>query len=161
MKIIYYLLIFLTFFNCIACKDKENKKVNVDGFYIEKGEWDLGRIPFIKPYEAVIVNKQNGWCMHLFAEDGDTGFCNIKKANVTKGLILIYSEDLMLRGIEVKQSWQVIIPCRSIEQGVDSHEEYLRYLSGLGLKSEPLLIDIELAAKYFEDNDIIDWKLIR
>lgn len=67
----------------------------------------------------------------------------------------------MLRGIEVKQSWQVIIPCRSIEQGVDSHEEYLRYLSGLGLKSEPLLIDIELAAKYFEDNNIIDWKLLR
>jgi hypothetical protein len=86
MKITFlFLLIILSLFSCTRVSHKQS---NVDKFYTDKGEWDSARLPFIKPYEAVIVTEESGWGMNLDGIDGDTGFFNIKKANIIRGVIL-------------------------------------------------------------------------
>ena len=93
----------------------------VDEFYTEKGEWDSARIPFLKPYEAVLVNKEMGWFMNLKGDNGDSGINNIKKATVVNGVILVYSVNSIFNGIDVKQTWRVIVPSKDIERGFDNH----------------------------------------
>jgi len=158
MKIIVYRVSLFLFvvLNVFACKSGNTEK-----FYTDKGEWDTARIPLLKPYEAINVNKEDGWCMNLFAIDGDTGFDNIKRITVVNGIIITYSENSILDGVDVKQSWHVIIPGKKLEKGFNYYAGYLKYLSALGLKEEPHLHDINLVAKYFEENDSIDWKSIK
>lgn len=144
----------------VSCAHAPNKTSNIDPFYTEKGEWDSARLPFIKPYEAVIVNKEFGWFMNLKGFDGDTGFPNIKKANVINGVILLYSTNSILHGIDAKQSWHVIIPGKNIEKGFGSHQEYLNYLNTLRIRVDPRLYNIESIAKYYENHDTIAWKSI-
>ena len=140
-----------------ACSDKNS---NVDSFYTEKGGWDYGRIPLLKPYEAIIDNKNLGWSLGLNGEDGDTGFGNIKLVNVVDSVILIYSTNSILHGVDVKQSWHIIIPSNKVEKGFDSHQKYLDYLKLLGITHEPPLHDIEAISEYFDKYDIIDWNKI-
>jgi hypothetical protein len=155
---IFKSLIILTVITCLlACTDTST----IDKFYTEKGEWDSARLPFIKPYEAVITNKDFGWSMNLDGKDGDTGFFNIKKANIVDGIILIYSINSIFHGVDVKQSWHIIIPKKHIEKGFASYQEYRDYLNALGIKSEPILYDIEHIANYYEDHDTINWKVIK
>lgn len=137
-----------------------NKNDSVDTFYTEKGGWDNGRIPLLKPYEAIIDNKELGWGIGLEGLDGDTGFGNIKSVNVIDSVILIYSENSILHGIDVKQSWHVIIPSKRIEKGFSKKLDYTNYLNELGLAQEPKLYDIEIVAGYFDKYDDIDWKKI-
>lgn len=145
----------LTFFQ--ACADKNSK---VDSFYTEKGGWDNGRIPLLKPYEAIMDNKKLGWGIGLDGADGDTGFGNIKSVNVVDSVILIYSKNSILHGIEVKQSWHVIVPSKGIEKGFDKHQDYTNYLNKLGFNQEPKLYNIENVASYFDKHDIVDWQKI-
>jgi hypothetical protein len=152
-----FLLPVLMYF-ATSCKQKSIK--NLDHFYTDKGDWDAGRIPFIKPYEAINATKKFGWSINLKGEDFDTGFPNIKRANVIDSMILIYSTNTILHGIDVKQSWHIIIPKQSIEKGFASHQEYLHYLDSIGTRDEPQLHDIDSIADYFETHDTIDWKAI-
>jgi len=55
--------LFLLLASLSACS--QNSKREVDEFYTEHGEWDSARIPFIKPYEALIVDEKHGWGMSL------------------------------------------------------------------------------------------------
>ena len=48
-------MLLLVYFS--GCKQTSEQKI--DEFYTEKGEWDSARIPFIKPYEAIILT--SGW----------------------------------------------------------------------------------------------------
>ena len=151
----------LSILTVITCLLSCTGNSTVDKFYTEKGEWDSARLPFIKPYEAVIMNKDFGWGMNLDGKDGDTGFFNIKKANVVDGIILIYSVNSIFHGVDVKQSWHIIIPKKHIEKGFEIYQEYRNYLNSLDIKSEPILYDIEHVANYYEDHDTIDWKAIK
>ncbi|MEN0056874.1 MAG: hypothetical protein AAGC65_24560 [Mucilaginibacter sp.] len=143
-----------------SCLHSSHKNPNTDTFYTEKGEWDSARLPFVKPYEAVIISKDLGWSMNLKGLDGDTGFQNIKKANVVNGVILLYGINSILHGVDVKQSWHIIIPAKQIEKGFANHQGYIDYLKNMGVKVEPELHNIDLIANYFEDHDTIDWKAI-
>lgn len=156
---IFIRLIILT--SVIACLLSCTNTSTGDRFYTEKGEWDSGRIPFIKPYEAIITSKELGWGMNLDGKDGDTGFFNIKKANVAGGIIFIYSVNSIFHGLDVKQSWHIIIPGKHLEKGFAGYHEYREYLNALGIKSEPILYDIEHIANYYEGHDTIDWKAIK
>lgn len=99
--------------------------------------------------------------MNLDGKDGDTGFFNIKKANVVGGVMLIYSINSIFHGVDIKQSWHIIIPGKHIEKGFVSYQEYRDYLNVLGIKSEPILYNIEHIANYYDDHDTIDWKAIK
>lgn len=156
--------IFKIFAICIvfiaACTNKDNKGRDADSFYKEKGGWDAGRIPLIKPYEAIITNKNVGWGMGLEGLDGDTGFTNIKNINVIDGMILVYSVNSILHGIDTKETWHIIVPNKGIEKGFSNHQDYLNYLNKLGVTSEPNLINIDKVAKFFDKYDRVDWEAI-
>jgi hypothetical protein len=154
MKI--YIYLFFLFF-LITCKNNSNKNLNIDKFYTEKGDWDAGRIPLIKPYEAIIANKDMGWGMNLDGKDGDTGFFNIKRVNVVNDIVLVYSINSIFHGNYVKQSWHIIIPKKHIEKGFESYQQYLDYLKKIGIETEPRLHDIDSVADYFENHDTINW----
>ena len=158
MKITFlFLLIILSLFSCTRVSHKQS---NVDKFYTDKGEWDSARLPFIKPYEAVIVTEESGWGMNLDGIDGDTGFFNIKRANIIRGVILVYYTNSLLHGNYVKEGWYVIIPGKKIEKGFSTHKEYLKYLESIHITTEPILHDIESISNYYEYHDTIDWKNI-
>lgn len=140
----------------LACR--HDSKHKVDKFYTEKGEWDSARIPFIKPYEAVIFGKKYGWCMNLVAlKDGNSMLSRIKKATVLNGLILVYTGSTQLMSVEVKESWWIVSPSRKIEKGFSDHRQYRTYLKALGFKKEPRLHDMEVIASYYEDHDTMAW----
>lgn len=144
-----------------SCKSNLPKNVNVDKFYTDHGDWDDARIPFIKPYEAISVGEKLGWDMNLEGYDMDLGIDHIKKANIGNDIILLYSSDsTILHGENVKQAWHVIIPKKHIEKGFGSQWEYLDYLESIGITQEPKLHDIDSLARYFGDNDYMDWKEI-
>lgn len=159
MKLTGIITILLIFSIVLSCKNQSNK--NIDPFYTEMGEWDSARIPLLKPYEAVIVNKKHGWIINLEGFDGDTGFQNVKKANVIDSTILVYSTNTILHGIDVREAWHIIIPSKNIEKGFGSHQEYSKYLRSIGFKGEPKLHDIDAVAEYYERHEIIDWKAIQ
>ncbi len=144
----------------ISCSHDTSKKVEGNKFYTEKGEWDSARIPFIKPYEAILLDKESGWFMNLKGDDGDSGFNNIKKATVANNLILAYSVNSIFNGVDIKETWRIIIPSKGIEKAFDNYPGYLNYLNKLGITSEPKLIDIEKIAAYYASHDMIDWQAI-
>ncbi|MEO3407135.1 hypothetical protein AAFN85_24675 [Mucilaginibacter sp. CAU 1740] len=154
--LLYSLLIGLL----LCCSCGSNKKAAVDDFYTEKGEWDSARLPLVKPYEAIIVNKEAGWGMNLVGVDGDTGFFHIKKATVVNGVILVYYENDLLHGETVWKAWYVVIPAKKIEKGFSTHKQYTDYLDSIHIPKETPLHDIEAIADYYEYHDTIDWKEI-
>ncbi|GGH14911.1 hypothetical protein FAZ19_07060 [Sphingobacterium alkalisoli] len=140
---------------------RQDGKHKVDEFYTEKGEWDSARIPFIKPYEAVIVDEKYGWGMNLMALDGGTfSFTNIRKANIDNGFILVHTGNTLMLGVEVKESWWIVSPSLKIEKGFTDHPQYLAYLKKLGFKNEPKLHTIDVIANYYEDHDTMDWSAL-
>ncbi|QTE39598.1 hypothetical protein J3L18_11225 [Mucilaginibacter gossypii] len=154
------LLFPLTILLLFSCSGQSHKRSNIDEFYTAKGEWDSARLPFIKPYEAIIVTKESGWGMNLEGIDGDTGFSHIKKANVIDGVILVYYTNSILHGNYVKEGWYVVVPAKKIERVFSTHKKYLKYLESIHISAEPILYDIESIADYYEYHDIIDWKKI-
>jgi len=143
----------------LACR--QNSKHEIDEFYTEKGEWDSARIPFIKPYEAVIVDERNGWGMNLEVLDGGTSsFTNIKDATVENGFILAHTGSTLMMGVEIKESWWVVSPSHKIEKRFSDHQQYWVYLKALGFKKEPRLHDIKVIASYYEDHDTMDWNAL-
>lgn len=142
-----------------ACR--QHNKHKVDEFNTEKGEWDSARIPFIKPYEALIVDEKHEWGMSLKVLDGGTSsFSNIKKAAVEHGFILVHTGITLMMGVEVEESWWVVSPSHKIEKGFTNHQQYWAYLKTLGFKNEPRLHDIEVIASYYEDHDTMDWSAL-
>ncbi len=157
---IFRILILCTICISGACIEKRNKGTDDDSFYKEKGDWDTGRISLIKPYEAIISNKEEGWGIGLEGIDGDTGFGNIRSINIVDGMILIYSVNSILHGIDKPETWHIIIPKKQVEKGFDKHQDYLNYLVQLGINKEPKLHDIEMVAAYFDQNNVIEWNNI-
>lgn len=148
--------LFLLLASFSACR--QGSKPKVDEFYTEKGEWDSARIPFIKPYEALIFGKKDGWGMNLIPmEDGNSMLSHIRKATVLNGFILIHTGSTQLIGVEVKQSWWVISPSLKIEKGFSDHQQYWVYLQTLGFKKEPRLHDMEIIASYYEYHETMVW----
>jgi len=155
LTLLLWLFCFLT-----SCFHISEKASNTDDFYSRKSGWDPARIPFLKPYEAVKVGAPRSWFLNLDGADGDTGFQNIKKAVVVDSVIFIYSTNSILHGIDIKETWHIIVPVKHIEKGFSDHRDYVNYLNKLGIQKEPHLYDIEAIADYFENHDTIDWNAI-
>lgn len=101
-----------------------------------------------------------GWFMNLDGVDGDSGFQNIKKANVMDSVIFVYSVNSILHGVDIKESWHVIIPSKHIEKGFSDHQAYVGFLNKLGIQREPQLYDIDKIEHYFENHETIDWNAL-
>lgn len=155
-KVFGFLLLLISLSAC-----RQDSRHKVDEFYTEKGEWDSARIPFIKPYEAIILGKKYGWCMNLMAlNGGDSMIGHIRKATVVNGFILAHTGSTLLIGVEIKESWWVVSPSRKIEKGFSDHQQYWTYLKTLGFKKEPRLHDMKVIVSYYEDHDTMDWNTL-
>lgn len=151
---VFGLLLLITLLS--ACRQYSKPKVDV--FYTEKGEWDSARIPFIKPYEAIIFGKKDGWGMGLMAlNGGDSMIGHIREATVVNGFILVHSGSTLLMGNEINESWWVVSPSRKIEKGFSDHWQYWIYLKNLGFIKEPRLHDMNVIASYYEDHETMVW----
>ncbi len=151
--ILFILMPLLVYFS--GCKQTHGQKV--DEFYTEKGEWDSVRIPFIKPYEAIIFNRSDGWGMNMIE---DSMLADIKEGTVDKGFILIHTGKTLMLGVEVNESWWIISPSHKIEKGFTDHQQYLTYLKKVGFKNEPKLHNMNTIANYYEDHDTMDWSAL-
>lgn len=158
-KIIYYFLrvfgLTLLLAHLLGCRQTSDQKN--DEFYTQKGEWDSARIPFIKPYEAIIFNKSDGWGMNIIE---DSMLADIKEATVDNGFILVHTGKTVMQGVEVNESWWIISPSNKIEKGFTDHRQYLDYLKKVGFKNEPKLHGMDVIANYYEDHDIMDWSAL-
>jgi hypothetical protein len=145
ISIIYLCLLCLT--GCQKC--------NGNNFYAYGGDWDAARIPLMKPYEIIILNGQQYGDMNLNSDSETSG---IQRVNVVNGIILVYSTNSILYGVDsVKQVWRIVIPAKHIEEGFNNHDEYRDYLGKLGFKYEPRLHDLQSAEDYFNTHDVMDW----
>lgn len=101
-----------------------------------------------------------GWFMNLVGVDGDAGFQNIKKANVVDSIIFVYSVNSILHGVDIKESWHIIIPGKHVEKGFSDHQAYVGFLNKLGIQKELKLYDIEEIEHYFENHETINWNAL-
>ncbi|MGJ1436318.1 hypothetical protein [Sphingobacterium siyangense] len=146
-------MLLLVYFS--GCRQTSNQKV--DEFYTQKGEWDSARIPFIKPYEAIIFNKLDGWGMNIIE---DSMLTDIKEATVDNGFILVHTGKTVMLGVEVNESWWIISPSNKIEKGFTDYRQYLAYLKKVGFKNEPKLHAMNIIANYYDDHDTMDWNVL-
>ncbi len=143
-----------------ACK--QTNKPKVDEFYSEHGEWDSVRIPFIKPYEALIVNKKYGWCMNLVLfQEGNTMLSHIRSVYIYNDFIFVHTGSTQMTNENVKESWWIISPSRKLEKGFRNHQAYLNYLKILGFKKEPRLHSMDTIAAYYEGHEVMDWDALK
>ena len=160
MKIRHLILLSLLFFVSLFQTSCKNKHPNVDKFYTEKGDGDMGRLPLLKPYEAELAVKDYGWCISLKGQYAGIGICNVKKVTVLDSVILLSTGYSILDGQYVKESWHIIKPKQDFEKGFATHQLYFDYLKKHGMAREPRLHDIDSIASYFDDNDYVDWTVI-
>jgi hypothetical protein len=119
----------------------------------------MGRIPLVKPYEATTSATLVNWIV----ESTDTTSVPLtipgtKEIAVVKDIIFLHSTNTVLNYQSVKEGWFVIIPKSQSVKGFDTHQEYLKYVHGMGLQKEPKLYDIGKVFNYFDMNDHIDWQ---
>lgn len=151
-------IILALFFLC-SCSD--NVKISTDDFYTRGGGLDYVRIPFIKPYEALLLNGNLEWEMNLKYEMAASSVSNIKKVNIVQNLILLYSNNTYLNGNKVKEAWFVIIPHQHIEKGFIDHIDYVKYLNGRGILKEPKLYSVSDIRDYFDSHHLINWEALK
>lgn len=155
MKIFAFLLLLIIAYSCNA----PNSKSVSDNFYIDKGGFDLARIPLIKPYEATTPSTNPNWIVASIDTNSiPITIAGTKEVRVLDSLILVHSINTTLNYQPVKEAWFVIIPKKQLVKGFETHEIYLDFIRGLGLKQEPELINIGRVFNNFDSNDTLDWK---
>lgn len=156
MKTKKYLFILLGIF-IVSC-NTSTKKGRDDEFYTDKGSFDMGRFPLIKPFELNVTDGDN-WLLSankdstvLFTIDG------VKGIRVFNHFILAHAVNTTINYARAKEGWFVIIPKSHFSKGVATHQEYLNLLYQVGLNKEPDLYKPNDVFDYFDKHDTINWK---
>jgi len=155
------ILFFITLLYLTACGGNTNQDPKLDDFYSDKGGFDYGRIPLIKPYELTTSSRENYWT----AETIDTSEVPLnmpgaRNINIVNSIIFIYGRETILNGQEVDAAWFVIIPKNHIVRGFMDHKKYLAYIQSIGFQKEPLLYDVQEVYRFFSKHNKVDWKEI-
>jgi hypothetical protein len=152
-KYIVIPLLSILFVSCNAPTKEERERE----FYTDKGSFDMGRIPLIKPFEVVTTEHSN-WILQ--ATDDTTGYFTVdgvKEVRVVNQFILVHSLNTTLNGARAKEGWFVIIPKTHFSKGFATHQEYLDLLHYEGFSEEPALYKINTVFEYFDKHDTITW----
>ncbi|MEO3404026.1 hypothetical protein AAFN85_08995 [Mucilaginibacter sp. CAU 1740] len=142
----------------ISCSN--SSKPHTDPFYTDKSDFDMSRVPLVKPYLVINIPPSNNWIIQT--EDTDTSFCmgtipGTKYINLVDSAIFAYSKNTIIDGQAAKEGWFVVVPQKHILRGFKTRKEYLNYLDTIKLK-DPKMYRIEEVFHYFVDNDALDWK---
>lgn len=154
--------------NFISCTQHENvnsnkTQMNKDPFYTENSGYDYIRLPLVKPYELISLDKGNIWGLEgqpkpkLIKED-NTAF-GIKKIEVKSGIILCYCEGhTMVGGEKFDRAWYVFIPEQNINKGFATEQEFITYLQTKGIQKEPIEWDTpEKLFEQFSNTHCLPW----
>jgi hypothetical protein len=156
-------ILIVLFCLCIAsCESTSSGKLSADPFYTDKGDFDMARIPPIKPYEATVpATGSNDWIVaSVDTNDLPLTIPGTKEVTVIDTLILLHSLNTTLDYQPVKEAWFVLIPNRRLVKGFNTHGKYLGFIKKLGLRVEPKLYNIGKVFNYFDSNDTLDWKKV-
>lgn len=147
----------------MACNQQNKNRRHADKFYTEKSDWDVIRIPLVKPYEALNLSSDQDWSVQLAdmadPSGGPISVPGTKHINVIDSVILIHSRKTILDGEWVNEAWFVFIPKNQIFRGFKTHREYLNYTSSIKIK-DPKLYDANEIMQYFNKKDTVDWQEI-
>ncbi|WP_345213904.1 hypothetical protein [Mucilaginibacter gynuensis] len=143
----------------IACNEPDKKLQSLDSFYTNKGEFDMSRIPLIKPYEATTGVTPRDWIVAT----ADTNSIaptipGTEGIYVTDSLIFVHSINTIVDYQDAREAWFVIRPKQDTVISFTNHSNYLNYLKKLGFTKEPHLYNPDNVFMSFDHNDYIDWK---
>jgi hypothetical protein len=145
----------------------DRRQQNTDKFYSYHGDWDITRIPFIKPYEAIRLNGTNNWTIGLNGDSSIGSIYNVKRAIVINKMIIVQNENTfksttnsILSDNNSKPTWYILIPALHIEKGFLSHTTYINFLYSHNVKREPILYKMSSIIDYYKDRDTIEWENI-
>lgn len=156
MKIFTFLILLIVACSC------NHTNFKGDDFYLDKGGFDMARIPLIKPYQATTPSTNPNWIVaSVDTNSVPLTIPGTREVKVLDSLILVHSVNTTLNYQPVKEAWFVIIPKKDLLKGFESHENYVAYILRLGLKHEPQLINMERVFSHFDDNDTLDWRKLR
>ncbi|WP_345948083.1 hypothetical protein ABDD95_14610 [Mucilaginibacter sp. PAMB04274] len=153
-------LIILVCFCIASCKPTPSGKLPADSFYTDTGDFDMARIPLIKPYEATVPATGN---QDWIVVSTDTSVVPLtipgtKEVRVVKDIILVHSKNTALDYQPIKEAWFVILRAKRKVKGFKSHQEHLTLIKQMGLPYEPELYRMSDVFDYFDRYGYINWK---
>ncbi|MBO2010918.1 hypothetical protein [Hymenobacter negativus] len=116
------------FVGLTSCQPISERSVGLheDPFYRSTGGFDSQRLPLLAPYEAISINRRDGWIVKLFSDSGAVSsvfhaqrmaICQAKLYLAAKGVNYV-------RGSEVSALWVVLAPPYQERVFVDSTAFY-------------------------------------
>lgn len=126
-------------------------------FYSKLGGFDYQRIPLFPPYQAMKINKKS-WsiALHTNSIRYQPSINDIVKIGVGDDLIISYSVDSLLEGVEVEEVWFVIVPSQRIEKGFSDFDSMISFVQALGM-TVPDLQKADEQYKTFSSGESLDW----
>lgn len=160
MKTILLLLVSLCF---VSCNGLVDKKQNGDSFYTDKGDFDMGRFPLIKPWEATVPSPgHNDWIVaSIDTNDMPFTVLGSKQIRVVDSIIFIHAIETIINFQDAKEGWFIIIPKHHLAKAFTTHQAYASYVDSLKLKREPELYNPDNVFTYFDKHNYINWRKIQ
>lgn len=156
--VIFFLLAWCT----VSCTNTNNKHLKVDEFYTDKGDFDMARIPLIKPYEATTPATNPDWIVSSIDTNSlPVTMPGTKEIRVFNNIILLHNINTVVDYQPVKEAWFVIFAKSHSIKSYKTHQEYINYLKFIGLSKAPELYPIGRVYDYFDSYDHIDWQKVR
>lgn len=137
-----------------------------DPFYTDTGGWDSLRVPLIKPYYLVSLDKGASWSMRLHANPPSEStyyyltIHDIRQLAVANNIIMLYTpyvEHNIDQSVGQKVlHWFVISPESNIEEGFGNEDEFLNYIFQLGIQRLDWLVPNEVF-EHYSRTYCLDW----
>lgn len=158
---IFHLLSIMSVFAACSLDSSSKKSDQVtnisDEFYTKTGGFDHQRIPLLRPYQAININKKS-WSIDLQTKSirYQPSINDILRIGVANDLIVTYSLNSLLEGVAVEKAWFVLSPSKRIERGFSDFNEMSNFIKKLGMLV-PELKDANLQYKLFINGKRLHW----
>jgi hypothetical protein len=161
-----YKIIFWTLLPLLALGCTIFFKIHKDPFYNDSGGFDSFRFPLAKPYELKYLNEKTSWDMELQANPPSEStyyyltLHDIQKLDVQSGTIMLYTpyveHNIDLSVGQKVYHWFVIVPASNSEEGFESEDAFLEYISQLNIMQVNWQTPDDLYSK-FTETGCLDW----
>jgi len=132
------LIILLSLF-IVSCHETVDQKQKANKFDTDKGDFDMGRFPLIKPWEATAPGHSGCIVSSIDTNSVPVTIPGTKQVRVVDSVIYVHAVNTDLNYQQVKEGWFIIIPKKHLFKGFKTHWEYLACMNSLKLKKEPEL----------------------
>jgi hypothetical protein len=116
------------FVGLTSCQPTSEQQVVLteDPFYHSTGGFDSQRLPLLKPYEAIRINRRDGWIIKLFSDSSTvSSVFNVRRIAILQDKIYVAAKGVnYVRGSEVSALWVLLTPPNQERVFVDSTAFY-------------------------------------